>query len=164
MATAARQGSGTRWGVVAVGVAVLAIGAWLAIGREPLDAERGALASEPAAGATPPDSADVPAAPPLRISENGRLTLESTSLPAAEPVALGLAMPDEARGSTSLPTRVVSTDGRKLETQARPIAGNGSGVRIDLEAGWLLPGRYLIEVETRDDGPLSLRRYVLEMQ
>jgi hypothetical protein len=59
---------------------------------------------------------------------------------------------------------IVSLDGRRIETTAAPEAGSGSGLRLELEAEWLRPGSYMIEVTTAEKIPLHLRRYVLEVQ
>ena len=75
-----------------------------------------------------------------------------------------MALTDEARGSEPLSVRVVSLDGRRIETTAAPAAGSGSGLRLELEPEWLRPGRYMIEVTTAEKIPLHLRRYVLEVQ
>jgi hypothetical protein len=105
-----------------------------------------------------------PPAPALRIPEGGRLSLEAASLPEGEPLALGLDLGDEARGATPRPVVIVSTDGRRSEAFAVPTAGRGSGVRLELEPGFLAPGRYMLQVTTAEKIPLHFRRYVLEVQ
>jgi hypothetical protein len=105
-----------------------------------------------------------PALPAHRIAEGGRLTIDAESLRDGEVLALGLALADEARGSEPLSVRVVSVDGRRIETTAVPAAGRGSGLRLELDPRWLVPGRYMVEVTTTEKIPLHLRRYVLEVQ
>ena len=111
-----------------------------------------------------PKPVDERPAPALRIAENGRLSIDAASLRDDEVLTLGLALADEARGSEALSVRVVSLDGRRIETTAAPEAGSGSGLRLELEAEWLRLGSYMIEVTTAEKIPLHLRRYVLEVQ
>lgn len=131
---------------------------------------------EPAAE-RPPAPAPIPPAPPAtvpaasgpaavhRIDEGGRLLLDAAQLPrAGERLALDLPLPDEARGDGTRPARIVAVDGTSIETQATALPGSGSGMRLELDPQWLLPGRYLIEVRTAEVSPLPLRRYVLEVR
>jgi hypothetical protein len=105
-----------------------------------------------------------PPAPAHRIAEGGRISIDAASLRDGEVLALGLALGDEARGSEPLSVRVVSLDGRRIETTAAPAAGSGSGLRLELQPEWLRPGRYMVEVTTAEKIPLHLRRYVLEVE
>ncbi len=109
------------------------------------------------------DVPSAPSAPAQRIAEGGRLSVDAASLRDGEVLALGLALSDEARGSEPLPVRIVSVDGRRIETTAVPAEGDGSGLRLELDPEWLEPGRYLIEISTTEKIHLPLRRYVLEV-
>lgn len=102
--------------------------------------------------------------PALRIVEHGRLTLNASDLPERGSVAMALELSDEARGSGERTIRIVSLDGRRLETRARVLPGSGSGVRLDIDRDFLTEGRYMIEIKTVDAHPLQLRRYVLEVK
>jgi hypothetical protein len=44
------------------------------------------------------------------------------------------------------------------------VATDRGEVRVEIENGWLSPGRYLIEIETTEKSHLALRRYVLEVR
>jgi len=161
----AERSSGNRWLIVALAAIGVAIGVWLAMDREHRapDAGSGAAVApsdDPGAPAPPPSSAPVPA---LRIAEGGRISIDAASLRDVEVLALRLALADEARGSEPLSVRVVSLDGRRIETTAAPAAGSGSGLRLELEPEWLRPGRYLIEVTTAERTHFPLRRYVIEV-
>ncbi len=163
--------------VLVLCLALLAGIAWLWAGgrQQPADATR--LARTQAEQPAPPDpgrgaaiapseergAPSGPRAPALRIAESGRISIDAASLPDGEVLALGLALSDEARGSEPLSVRVVSIDGRRIETTAVPAAGSGSGLRLELETEWLRPGRYMIEVTTAEKIPLRLRRYVIEI-
>ena len=103
-----------------------------------------------------------PAAPANRITEGGRLSIDATSLRDGDVLALGLGLPEEAQGEEPLSVRVVSVDGRRLETTAVPAAGSESGLRLEIDPEWLAPGRYMIEVRTAEKTHFPIRRYVLE--
>jgi hypothetical protein len=100
-----------------------------------------------------------------RISENGRLSVSLADLREGDVLALDLEMPDEARGYGPRQVRVVDVERQRLlETTGASVSGAETGLRIEIDPGWLQPGRYLIEVETAEKRPLALRRYVLELQ
>ena len=149
-----------------VAAIAVAIGVWLTMDLEHRAPDPGAGAAV-APSEEPGAQAPEPSGPPpsaLRIAESQRISIDLASLRDGEVLALGLALADEARGSEPLPVRVVSLDGRRIETTAAPAAGSGSGLRLELEPEWLRPGRYMIEVTTAEKIPLHLRRYVLEVR
>ena len=160
-----------------VAVGVLAIGAllWVVLGDDGpagpgTGMEKSVLpeTSPPETAVDPAATSPVPApigvpAPKVRIGAGGRLVTSAEALRDGEVLALGLSMPDVSRGSSPREVKIVGVDGRLLDLQAQPIEGAGKGVRIDVDPEWLQPGRYMIQVETADPGPLALRRYVLEI-
>ena len=170
------------WVVGLAGLAAIAIAAWLIPGATPEAPEVPAAASAPAAtpeapevpaAATPPAAIPVPARPAAvpvveipvpRIVAGGRLTLDATALPDAGSLTLNLELSDEARGSATQTVRVISVDGRRMDTTASSLPGAGSGVRLEIDSGFLSPGRYMIEIDTEDAHPLQIRRYVLEIR
>ena len=99
-----------------------------------------------------------------RIAARGRLTLSRDALPEDGPLVLTLELSDEARGSGERTVRVVSEDGRRIDTLASPLAEAGSGVRLEIDPAFLTLGRYMIEVDTAEKHPLRIRRYVLELK
>ena len=162
----AERSSRNRWLIVAFVAIAVATGAWLAMdqGNQASDAGRSAAVPPSDEPNTPPLEPSAAAAPAFRIPESGRISIEAASLPAGEVLTLVLGLGDDARGSEPLPVRVVSVDGRRIETTAAPVAGSGNGLRLELEPEWLRPGRYMIEVTTAEKIPLHLRRYVLEVR
>ena len=92
------------------------------------------------------------------------MTLDATALPDAGSLTLNLELSDEARGSATQTVRVISVDGRRMDTTASSLPGAGSGVRLEIDSGFLSPGRYMIEIDTEDPHPLQIRRYVLEIR
>jgi hypothetical protein len=174
--------SGNRWLVAFAGFAV-ALGLWFAValGREAPESEGRAEAGLPARSSAPqtdpglqPPATGVadepvmdgplpPAAPANRITEGGRLSIDATSLRDGDVLALGLGLPEEAQGEEPLSVRIVSVDGRRLETTAVPAAGSESGLRLEIDPKWLAPGSYMIEVRTAEKTHFPIRRYVLEV-
>lgn len=110
-----------------------------------------------------PVNAPVVRAPAQRIADQGRLRVPLEALREGEVLAVGLDLPDELRGAGPQRVRIIDVSGRKLERTALPLEGPGTGLRLELEPGWLRPGLYMIEVETAGGGPLPVRRYVLEV-
>jgi len=164
---AERSPGNHRW-VVAGSALAVAVAVWLVldVGRRAPDAASGDAVVAPTIepSGAPTIELSAPAPPAHRIAEGGRISIDAASLRDGEVLALGLALGDEARGSEPLPVRVVSVDGRRIETTAAPAAGSGSGLRLELQPAWLQPGRYMVEVTTAEKTPLHLRRYVLEVQ
>ena len=162
-----QRSSRTLW-LVGVGLATFvafAIGIWRAEAPAPRRVEP-TPASPP--DPPPPKAAEKPpetAEPGHRISESGRLTIEGGDLPVFGPLALALDRRDEARGDGEpRPVRVVSVDGRTLDTTASIEPGAGSGVRIEIDSSWLRRGRYMISVTTSEPKHFPVRRYVLEIR
>lgn len=146
--------------VVGLGVA---LGVWLAMGLSGESSDTGsevpgALADDPG----PPPDEPAPATD-YSIDEGGRLSLDASSLPDGESLTFGLALAAEARGDEPLPAVVVSAeDGRRLELLAIPVAESESGLRLEVDADWLKPGRYMVQIKTTEK-ILPLRRYVIEV-
>ena len=101
---------------------------------------------------------------PARLVNHGRLTLEKDALPYEGPLSLALDLPDEARGIGAHAIRIVSLDGRRLETTATPLPGSGTGVQVEIDTAFLSRGRYMIEIDTAEKHALQIRRYVLELK
>jgi len=147
------------WVAIAAGVAVFAAATWF-IGEETSDRTQNTPRETPQAEpAASPGMSD----PPLRIAQHGRLSLDLSALPEEGPLSLVLDLPDEARGQGLRTLRIVSTDGRRIDTTASPLAGTGTGVQVDIEPGFLTRGLYMIEIDTEEKTALQIRRYVLEL-
>jgi len=152
------------WVAVVVAVAVFATATWF--NRSGSPERSGNTAPEtmepgpPASSAAMPDPLDSA----LRIAEHGRLRLAADALPDDGRLALVLDLPDEARGDGLRTVRIVSTDGRRIETTASPLAGAGTGVQLEIDSGFLSRGRYMIEIDTVENSHFQIRRYVLELE
>jgi hypothetical protein len=175
--------SSTRAGAIALVALGVAIGVWLALDSSrdlpetggvplaasaPRAAEKESTTTMPGPGepTSPPADLRPDFRPDFRIEEGGRLSLDAHSMPVSGVVRFGLALDREAvgAGQDPLPAVVVSADdGRRLELAAIPVAGSQSGVRLDLDAAWLEPGQYMIQLRTAEKVALPLRRYVIEV-
>ena len=160
------KSSGSRWVAGLAGLTAIALATWLTLGGSPDAPEGPAAANGPAVVAAPQTPAPVRDAeiPRHRIAAGGRLTLDEAALPGEGPLTLALELADEARGSGKQAVRVISVDGRRIDTTASPLPGAGSGVRLEIDPGFLSAGRYMIEIDTEDEHPLQIRRYVLELR
>lgn len=153
----------------AVAIVALAAAAVLWSTRETPEAADGRRELEPASvsPADPPESTgETPRvrAPAVYVADKGRLSVTREALRDGPFLVLGLDLPDDARGEGPLPVKLVDARGRVLELAADPVDGAGSGLRLEIHPEWLRPGQYMIQVETAEAKPLSLRRYVLDVR
>ena len=171
------SGSANRWGIILLCAAGLAIATWIAIaptggqpGSEATAATKPASPRQSTATGSfekPREMSRVAARRPEanhRIPQSGRLSIEASSLPEAGVLALELGLDKEDGGVEPLAVRVASVDGRAFDTTAVRQDANAADVHIDIDADWLQPGKYLIQIKTEGKGPLPLRRYVLEVR
>jgi hypothetical protein len=152
------------WIGVVAAVAVFAAATWFTRGDSAGDTQN--MGREGTEHASQPDSrAGMDALDPaIRIAEHGRLSLDAETLPTEGPLTLVLDLPDEARGDGPRSVRIVSTDGRRIDTTASSLDGSGTGIQLNIESGFLSPGLYMIEIDTAESTPLQIRRYVLELK
>ncbi len=152
------------WVTVVAAVAVFATATWINRSGSPERSESTAsetMETTPlASSAAMPDALDSA----FRIAEHGRLRLDAETLRDEGRLTLVLDLPDEARGTGLRTVRIVSTDGRRIETTASPLAGAGTGVQLEIDSGFLSRGRYMIEIDTTENTPFQIRRYVLELE
>jgi hypothetical protein len=86
-------------------------------------------------------------------------------LPTERPLALNLLLPAALPNADALPARIVAMDGsRELKLPDALVANDRGEVQVQIESGWLSPGRYLIEIETTEPSHLAPRRYLLEVR
>jgi len=118
------------WVAIVAGVVVFAAATWFMGDRSPEDSDTTRPETPQAEAAAEPGAGDSL----HRIDQHGRLSLDVSTLPTVGPLALVLDLPDEARGQGLRTILIVSTDGRRLETTARPLPGQGTGVQIEIPA------------------------------
>ena len=105
----------------------------------------------------------VSGAPPFEIASGGRLSLGPSDVEERTRVVFLLEIEDEGIAPTRT-TRVVSLDGRRLDTRVERVAGRESSFRLDLDRAFLRPGGYLIEVDAEGTRALNVRRFVIEVK
>ena len=101
---------------------------------------------------------------PLRIISGHHATVDRDALPRDGALQLILELSDEARGTGERSARIVSTDGLRINTVARPLPGAGTGVQLEIDPSILTVGRYMIQIDTVENHPLQFRRYVVEVK
>jgi len=93
------------------------------------------------------------------------LSVAVQDLPIDRPLALNLLLPAALPNSDALPARIIAMDGSgEWKLSDAVVADGRDEIRVQIESGWLSPGRYLIEIETTERSHLALRRYLLEVR
>ncbi len=92
-------------------------------------------------------------------------SISAHDLPTEQPLILNLLLPVALPSADALPARIVAMDGSgELKLSDAVVASDRDRVRVQIESGWLSPGRYRIEIETSEQSPLALRHYPLEVR
>ena len=92
-------------------------------------------------------------------------SIAAQDLPTERPLVLDLLLPAALPNADALPARIISMDGSgELKLPDAVVATDRDRVRVQIESGWLSPGRYRIEIETAERSQLALRRYPLEVR
>ena len=148
-----------------VALATFSAAVWLTADESPNASESTERARSEDAPDVSTTRASASALSPVQFDENGRLALAANSLPDEGPLTFAFDLPDESRGNGERTVRIVSVDsGHKIETTTRPLPDGGNGVQLEIDAAFLSPGLYMIQIETADKHPLHFRRYVLELE
>ncbi len=98
------------------------------------------------------------------LRSGATLEIARASLSTDEPVVVNLLLPEPSRTSEPLAVRVLAFDGRTLETRGALHEADRRSARFELQADWLSPGRYIIEMKTTERSHFPLRRYALEVR
>jgi hypothetical protein len=101
--------------------------------------------------------------PRFEISERGRLSISASAFGDATKIGLDLELDDGDYEESSRVTRIVSVDGRRLDTRAERIEARPTRFLVQVPAEFLAPGLYMIEVETLERHAIKLRRYTLDV-
>jgi len=92
-------------------------------------------------------------------------SIAASDLPTERPLRLDLVLPAALADAAALSTRITSMDGgRELALPDAVIATDRSRARVEVERGWLSPGRYRIELRASEGPPFVQRRYLLEIR
>jgi hypothetical protein len=117
-------------------------------------------AAETPTPAQDPVSIDAAQSDAQALASGAALVLDAASLRPGEPVKLRLDLATPSDTDEPRPVRVAAEDGRSLELAA-PLGAERREARVELDPGFLKPGRYLVEVETTEKSHFPIRRYVL---
>lgn len=99
----------------------------------------------------------------LSIRSGDTLEIPAGTLAGDEPTVMDLLFPKPTEAA-QLPVRVLAFDGRQLESRGAIRADDRRSASVEIPAGWLSPGRYLIELKTTEQTHFPLRRYVVEVR
>ena len=146
--------------LVALVAAAVVIGLWAL--RSFSDGEGGADPASPATARDPIDVADSapnaalagPGAYRLRSGEVKRISADT--LLNGRPVALDLVLAEPSRNAEPLSTQIRDGRGRVLDLFATVQGDDRTSARLEIEAGWLSPGDYLVEDRAIVAGDLRL--------
>ncbi len=93
------------------------------------------------------------------------MSISAHDLPTEDPLVLNLLLPAALPSADALSVRIVAMDGSgELKLSNAVGANERDRVRVQIESGWLSPGRYRIEIETTERSQLALRHYPLEVR
>lgn len=146
-------------------VVAAAAGAFLWFASEPAEVAVETLeAVAPLADVAEPVRVVPPTAPKPAPASRDVIVVDLASVPEGAPVAFDLGVPAPPQDVPSLDVRVLSVDRRVFETVGAVASDDRTHASVEVEAGWLTPGRYLVEVKTTERSHFPLRRYVLEVR
>ena len=92
-------------------------------------------------------------------------SISAQDLPSKRPLVFDLLLPAALSGVDALPARIISMGGSgELKLSGVVVASDRDRVRVQIESGWLSPGRYRIEIETTEQSDLAPQRYLLEVR
>jgi hypothetical protein len=100
-----------------------------------------------------------------RLASGERVVFSEGDLAPGQPVVLHLLVPAPPGDVEALSVRLLSVDGRQLETEAVIVGNDRDAARLEFDAAFLSrSGRYLVEMKTKERTHLPLRRYVVEVR
>jgi len=142
-------------------IAALALWLW---NRDtgPAGPKSGQAESEPP-GPPPARAVDAPQAGEIGIVAGETIEIDSKSLEPGRPVVVRLDLGVPSRTDEPRPVRLLGPSGFVREGQGALGEGRGSA-RYEIDAAWLTPGRYVIEVKTTEQSHFPIRRYALEVR
>jgi hypothetical protein len=100
----------------------------------------------------------------LTIFSGETLEIPADALPAGRVVALNLQLAEPSANRDPLAGRILSEGRVPLDLSAAILGEDRHIARVEIEANWLSPGRYVIEVRTTERTHFPLRRYALEVR
>jgi hypothetical protein len=92
------------------------------------------------------------------------LEIDSAALPAGGRVTLQLSLPIASTSDEPRPVRILVEGREPLETLGEHRAGDRKAASLEVDADWLRPGHYIVEVKTTELSHMPLRRYALDVR
>jgi len=100
----------------------------------------------------------------FEVPENGRLTIDAADLEDVDRVILILQIPDDGPTDASRPARIAHLTAGRVERSAEPIPGSPGRFSVTLPREQLALGLSMIEVDTIEEHPLNLRRFIVNVE
>lgn len=97
------------------------------------------------------------------VPSGATLVVSRSSLGASPQFAVKLQLAQPEDSGEPLTGRIL-TEGRALDLSAAVIGDASDVAQVEIDADWLTPGRYVIEVHTSERSHFPLRRYALEVE
>ncbi|MCP4005854.1 MAG: hypothetical protein GY725_16810 [bacterium] len=97
----------------------------------------------------------------LTLAPHGRVTLEAARIPVDQAFAVVLELNEASPDTEPLETLILAEDGRKIETTSKVNETDRKTVRLDVAPDFLVPGRYMVQIRTKEADPFPLIRYVI---
>jgi len=98
---------------------------------------------------------------PLPIQPSGQLELARSALPRSGLIPISFALGEPCADANPLPVLLFSmSDRREIKVEGR-LDSVRTTTTIEVDPSWLLPGAYLVQIQTTARSPLPLRRYVI---
>jgi hypothetical protein len=94
------------------------------------------------------------------VASGEAVELDSRTLAPGKPVVLRLLLAEPSRTAEPLAGRLIGTDGRTLDL-AGALGADRLDARVEVDPGFLRPGRYMLEVATTEQSHFPRRRYVI---
>lgn len=148
------------WLAIAFAVGVVVTVVWRFTGMADTQPSLEASRSTPAQASRPSDKKQ-PAPADFTLLDRETITIDFAAIPLDRPLLLDLALPVASPNSDALKATIVDVTGRRLDVLAEITGETKLSAYLEIEAGWLSQGTYLIHLITNERTHLPLRRYPL---
>jgi hypothetical protein len=103
-------------------------------------------------------------AEPMHFIWGETLTRSAASVPGHSTVEMVFHLPVPMEERDPLPVRLIDPESGTQSLQATFVGEAFDRVHITIDGDWLVPGRHIIEVKTREHVPLPLRRFAVVIE
>jgi len=100
-------------------------------------------------------------AEPMHFEWSETLERSAASVPSNSTVEMVFHLPVGMDDPRPLPVRMIGPEGQAQTLEATFVAETLDRVHITVDGSWLVPGRHIIELKTREHAALPLRRYAV---